>query len=263
MEDLNIIKPQIEIKSQDGEIKKERPFKLKKCKAVRFRRSFKHLEDTKFLSVFFQRVFILTWICKRFSNCMEYLFPKDVTKSDEDDEDIIIIKKQPELTPDMIRNQDNEEKEIDIESGAQLGDLDDVERNDISDTDFSEICQQSSVISRRYARTFKFFDIMGKFADVMSIAFLPLGQGFLIPNEVIITILSFCVPLILLQFACDFGKLEDKYSVLYSRFAKLSKSKDVDRVEKYNKLVVSFRNNWVFSDFIRNVDVDYETQYDV
>ena len=254
----------VNISEKEDEFKEiflnDKPIKYK-LKAFRMNRSYKSLIDTSFIIIFFQRVFIFIHFFNFIYNCFNCFncFNKDeVNKTDDDEKDIIILKHQKNINSISIPiSNDIESNILDIPDSIL-----DIEDNDIKDEEFIFICNKSSLLSSRYAIVFRLCDTLGKCADIVSVIFLPLGKILNIPENSIIIILCFCVPTIMLQFFCDFGKLEDKYSALYSKFKKLSSFKDENRVDKYNKLVFSFRNNWVYSDFVRHVDVDYETQYD-
>uniref|UniRef100_A0A6C0BCW8 Uncharacterized protein n=1 Tax=viral metagenome TaxID=1070528 RepID=A0A6C0BCW8_9ZZZZ len=235
---------------------------LKRFTKIRLETSFKKLKQKSFLQIFFGRAFIIISIIKLIRYIFNCCKSKDVEKSGDDE--IIIIKHKDLLKKDMLKKDYSPVNIIETKDShfeTPIGDIDDIEKGEITDQDFNNICNHSSLISYRYANIFRFFDLLCKLADVTSLIFLPVATKIGIHSVGLIVILVVCVPLIMLQFMCEFGKLEDKYSNLYYKFKKLSSNKDDDRIDKYNDLVNKFRNNWVFSDFIRKVDVDFETQY--
>ena len=244
---------------------KRKKSKLRSFKSVRMTNSFKALEDTNFLGVLFQRVFIFSYIYEFFKNLFTFcgcFKSEEVKKSNDDEDDVIIVKRKDNFNPNILETGIVREIcEIDVESGAVRIDVEDIEDDDIKDEDFIKFCNKSSFISSRYAKIFRLFETLGKFSEIIFLVIFPIDLVIKISEPILITVLCFCTPLMLIQVTCDFSKLEDKYSSLFSKFKKLSSSKDDDRVEKYNKLVTSFRNNWVYSDFVRHIDVDTETQY--
>lgn len=246
----------------------------KSMNSFRFRQDYHKMKHTSSFRIFFQRFTVLNFIIK---NLYCLFFSKDIYKSDDD---VIVIVKKPKmnekkfkdelskynldknlLTPTINSSSNNK---LDIESGADIGDIDDIEEMDVvNDDEFIKFCYQASKICWRYASTFRIFEIVCRISEAICIVFLPLSNFLYIHEHAIVIIICLCGPFIILSFTCEFSKLEDKYAALSSRFRKLTKTKTDDKFEKYNILVKSFRNNWVFSDFIRYNEIDYETQYNV
>jgi len=226
---------------------------LKRCKALIMDSSFNKLQNTTFMDVFFQRVFI-TYYFKVLFNCiLPDRFKFDLTiKKSEDEDDIIIIKKGTPLHESMITRQNSE---------PRFGDIIDIETSDLTNEEFKRICLSSANISRNYTKVFKYFENLCKLADTVGVVLIPVSSNIKLGILTVYILLSICIPLIMLQFSCDFSKLEDKYSYLFSKFLILSKSTDDDRVEKYTQLVHNFRNSWVFSEFVKEGKVDYESQF--
>lgn len=268
--------------------------------SVKFRENYHKIKHTSSFRIIFQRFFLVRWVTLLYN----YLYPNETIFKSDDDVIIITkrkhlteksmkaeIQKYKNFEENKGNKEENKEKnkeieeeknkenkeekieenkeklkssELDIESGADFGDIDDLDDfQNVTDEEFIKSCRTASKICLRYSKIFRVFEVFCKISEAIFVGFLPLSNFLFIHEHIIVIIICVCGPFFIFRFTCEFSKLEDKYAALCSRFWKLSESKSDDRYEKYNKLVRSFRNNWVYSDFIKYNIVDYETQYNV
>lgn len=199
-----------------------------KIRTVKFRRSLSDLKTVKSSSIIFQRMNKLRYF--------KFLFTRKNIKSGE--EDVIVIRHMPPLELD------------DIKAGGVF-DIDEIENAiEITDKEFKEECINACHVCHRYARIFLIAELITKFADMFMFIVIPLYSLFEWSTVEIIIFLSILFPIVLLQIMCDWGKLLEKYARLYIEFKKLCNNKNHDRIEKFQELVDSFKESWIYSDMM-------------
>lgn len=214
---------------------------IKKINSIKFRRISEEFNNTKTLNVIFQRV-------KRIIGLLINCKSRTIQKSGgEDETDIINIDRKSSFRDIDFKNIFSNN---DIEAGAviDLNSLEDI--SEITDSEFRTACQDASQTSHNFAKGFLLFEFLTKICDIILICVLPLYETLNLNRVEVISFLSFCSPIILLQVLCDWGNLSEKYQRLSCDFSDLSNSKADDRVDQYQKLVKSFKSDFIYADMI-------------
>lgn len=195
-------------------------------------------------------------VLQRLIRKVKYLNPFSNSKGDDN----IKLTRHNALTISEFRKyieELNEEKEdFNVPAGDFL-ELQEIEAGvELSDKDFKELCIQSAMLCNRYIRIFTFLENLSKLSDIGCVSFLPLYKGIGLDRSTIIALVVIFFTIIFLQIICDWSKLVEKYSKIKFDFLKLCMSKNDDRVDEYERLVISFRSSCLYSDTVSSVTLD-------
>lgn len=196
-------------------------------------------------------------VLQRLIRKVKYLIPFSNSKGDEDN---IKLTRHDALTisefKKYIEEFNEEKREFNVPAGDFL-EIQDIEAGtELSDKDFKELCIQSAMLCNRYIRIFTFLENLSKLSDIGCVSFLPLYEGIGLDRSTIIALVVIFFTIIFLQIICDWGKLVEKYSKIKFDFLKLCMSKNEDRVDEYERLVISFRSSCLYSDRASSVILD-------
>lgn len=211
---------------------------LKKEKSLKFQKSMKEFNETKWWQIVFQRV-----------NKFKYfkLACNTIDKNKGSEDDVISLEKMPNIIESDLNTFFGNK---DVESGSVI-DLDDFYKlEEITDSKFRDTCNSASITCHKFSRFFLTAELITKLADLIILSILPLYDVLKIGYIDMVIILVILIPIILSQVLCDWGKLLEKYSRLCWEFSKLANSKEDDRIEKYQNLVYHFRSSWIYTDMI-------------
>lgn len=220
---------------------------MTRVNSFRFRKMSDEFDNTKFLSIIFQRVgkFKYLKVIMRGNR-------GEKNKGGEGDEDVIVVKHMDKLKPSDISTFFGNK---DVESGAVI-DLELIKDvPEVTDKEFRIACNKGSRRSYGFARTFLFMELLSKFVELFLLFVIPLYAVYKFKETEITVVLCIFIPIILLQVICDWTKLSEKYSKLCFDFANLANSKDAKRIEKYQSLVVLYRGGLIHSDMIADIDI--------
>ena len=221
---------------------------MNKINSFRFRKTLNEFNNTRILSIIFQRVGKFKYL--------KLIIGKN-NKSNkkgecEDEDDIIIIKKLEnfkhcEISKYLFNK--------DIESGIII-DLEEIKDTLIvTDKEFRIACNKGSRLCYRFARIFLFMEVVCKFVEIFLFVVIPLYIEFKISLNAMISILCIFFPIALSQVVCDWSKLSEKYSRICYKFAHLANSKDEKRIEKYQSLVLIYKGGLIHSDIIADLEI--------
>lgn len=183
------------------------------------------LKKTKPTSIVFQRLKKMVSISKVFKN---------QSKSDDDK---IVVKRKDNF---FIKNNELKDPEMNL---IKIEDI-----KELTDKNFKEICNESSNICTRYIRLFSLFENLSNIVFFLCGSLLPLYDILDLTKNDIVILITIFFTIIFLQIVCGWGKLVEKYSKLACDFLALGLSKESNRVEKYESLVLEFKNGNLYSD---------------
>lgn len=223
------------------------PETMKKVNSCRFRKVSDDFDNTKFISIIFQRVGKFKYLK------LIMLKSKKQTKgSGDEEEDIIVIQRKEKFTYGEVSDFLGKK---DVESGAII-DLEEIKDTLIvTDKEFRVACNKGSRKCYTFARIFLFMEVICKFIEIFIFVVIPLYIDFKISLNAMISILCIFFPIALSQVVCDWSKLSEKYSRICFEFAKLANSKDEKRIEKYQSLVNSYKGGLIHSDIIAELEI--------
>lgn len=196
-------------------------------------------------------------VLQRLIRKINYLVPFSNSKGDDEN---IKLTRHDALSISEFRKYINEieeeKREFNVTTGDFL-DMKDIETGvELSDKDFKELCIQSAMLCNNYIRIFTFLENLSKLSDIGCVSFLPLYEGIGLNRATIIALVVVFFTIIFLQIICDWSKLVEKYSKIKYDFLKLCMSKNADRIDEYERLVISFRSSSLYSDTVSSVTVD-------
>ena len=223
---------------------------MDRVNSFRFRKLSEDFDNTKFLSIIFQRVGKFKYL----KVIMGTSKGDKITKGGENnEEDIIVLKRSEAFNYGEISKFLGQK---DVESGTGIIDLEEIESTVIvTDKEFRIACNKGSRKCYTFARIFLLMEVVCKFVEIFLFVIIPLYIEFHISLDSMITIMCVFFTIALSQVVCDWGKLSEKYSKLCYDFANLANSKDEKRIEKYQTLVIGYKGGLIHSDMIADIEI--------
>lgn len=203
---------------------------MTRINSARFRRSLSDLYEISRSQIIFQRFSKFKYL--------GILFKKStLNKSGDNEDDQIVLRHMPEIGINY------EATEI-----INIGDIENL--TNVSDNEFKKACDDASIKCHKYAKFFLIAELFSKFCELFLVVIIPLYSVLKFTQDEILIFLILLIPILLIQVSCDWSKLLEKYSRLCYEFHMLSASKSETRLEEFNKLVFTFRSDFIYADMI-------------